>query len=81
MSNSDLTLMIDSYILVQQIRLSEILACLRKSYLTQDFTRGLFIGCIGNHAHRRQVTSAFRQDDVIIWYCISAYLGTSGSLF
>ena len=33
------------------------------------------------HSHGRQVTSMFNQSDFIIRHCISAYSGTSGSLF
>ena len=35
-------------------------------YLTQAVTRGLFIGCIGTHAHGHQVTLMFRQSEVIM---------------
>ena len=51
------------------------------SYLTQAVMRGLFIGCIWPHAYGRRVTSMFSQSDIIMWYCISAYSGTSESLF
>ena len=40
-----------------------------------------YIGCIGTHAHGRQVTSLLCQSDVIITCRISGYSGTSGSLF
>ena len=53
-------------ILAQRMRISEILTCFRNSYLSQAVTRGLIIGCIGTHAHGRQVTSVFSQSDVIM---------------
>ena len=40
-----------------------------------------YIGCIGTHAHGPQVMSLLCQSDVIITFRISAYSGTSGSLF
>ena len=43
--------------------------------------RANYIGCIGTHAHGRQVTSLLRQSDVNITRGISAYSGTSWSLF
>ena len=49
-------------------------------YLTQAVTCGLYIGCIGTHAHGRQVTSLLCYSDINI-FRISAYSGTSGSLF
>ena len=39
-----------------------------------------YIGCIGNHAHGRQVTSLLCQSDVIIKCCLSEYSGTFGSV-
>ena len=45
---------------------SDILYCVRNSYLTQAVTRALFIGCIGTHAHDRQVTSLLNQSDIIM---------------
>ena len=53
-------------ILAQQIRISEILAWVRNSYLTHVVTRGLFIFCICIHAHGRQVTPMFSANDVKI---------------
>ena len=43
--------------------------------------RAKYIGCNGMHAHGRQVTPLLCQSDVIITCRISAYSGTSGSLF
>ena len=43
--------------------------------------RAKYIGYIGTRAHGRHVTSLLCQSDVIITYRISAYSGTSGSLF
>ena len=43
--------------------------------------RAKYIGCIGTHAHGRQVMSLLCQSEVIITCCIPAYSGTSGSLF
>ena len=43
--------------------------------------RASYIGCIGIHAHGRQVTSLLCLSDVIIYNCTLAYSGTSGSLF
>ena len=46
-----------------QIRISDILPWERKSYLTHAISypgchvRATYIGCIGTHAHGRQVTS------------------------
>ena len=51
--NPTLTLMLDSYILAQGIRISEILTWVRNCNLTQTVTR-LVIGCIGNHTNGRQ---------------------------
>ena len=57
-----------SLFLALQISISEILPWDRKSYLTQDIlTRLSCIGCIGTHAHDRQVTSLLCQSDVIMW--------------
>ena len=65
-----------------QIRISEILPCDRKSYLTQAVKWGATdIGCIGTHAHCSQVTSLFCLSDVTVYNCILACSGTSGSLF
>ena len=68
------------------IRTSEILPWDRTSYLTQAFlprlARGAtYIGCIGTHAHDRQVMSLLCLSDGIRYNCILAYSGTSGSLF
>ena len=41
----------------------------------------LFIGCIGTQVHGRQVTSLICLTDVSMSFHISAYSGTSGSLF
>ena len=47
--------------LANRIRISEIIPWVRKPYLTQAFLSRLsregYIGCIGTHAHGRQVTS------------------------
>ena len=43
--------------------------------------RATYIGCIGTHAHFCQVTSLLCLSDVIMYNCILAYSGTSGSLF
>ena len=43
--------------------------------------RAEYIGCIGTHAHGLQVQLLLCQSDVIITCRISAYSGTSGSLF
>ena len=48
--------------LAHRIRISEILSWDRKSYLTHVSylgcqVRATYIGCIGTHAHCRQVTS------------------------
>ena len=43
--------------------------------------RAKYIGCIGTHVHGRQVLSLLCQSDVIITCRISAYSGTSRSLF
>ena len=42
--------------------------------------RTTYIGCIGTHAHCRQVTALLCLSDVMR-NCILAYSGTSGSLF
>ena len=52
----------------------------RLSYLGCH-VRVKYIGCIGTHAHGRQVASLLCKSDVIITYRISAYSGTSGWLF
>ena len=44
-------------VLLYLIRISEILLWNRKSYITQAVTEGLDIGCIGTHAHGRQMKS------------------------
>ena len=41
--------------------------------------RALYVGCIGTHAHGRQLTSLLCLSDVIMCNCILAYLGTYGS--
>ena len=41
-----------------------------------DVMCALFIGCIGTHAHGRQVTSLLCLSDVIMLCRISAYSGT-----
>ena len=43
--------------------------------------RATYIGCIGTHAHGRQVTSLLCLSDVIMFNCILAYSETSGCLF
>ena len=43
--------------------------------------RATYIGCIGTHAHGRQVTSLLCLGDLTMYNCILAYSGTSGSLF
>ena len=43
--------------------------------------RATYIGCIGTHAHGRQVTSLLCLSDVIMYNCILAYPGTSGAYF
>ena len=43
--------------------------------------RATYIGCIGTHAHDRQVTPLLCLSDVIMCNCILAYSGTPGSLF
>ena len=43
--------------------------------------RATYIGCIGTHAQSRQVMSMLCYIDLIMWNCILAYSGTSGSLF
>ena len=43
--------------------------------------RATYIGCIGTHAQGRQMTSLLCLSEVIIWNCILAFSGTSGSLF
>ena len=43
--------------------------------------RAKYIGCIGTHAHGRQMMSLLCQSDVIITCRHLAYSGTSGSLF
>ena len=43
--------------------------------------RATYIGCIGTNAHCRQVTSLLCSNDIIMWNCILAHIGTSGSLF
>ena len=81
--------MIDFYILPQQIRISEILARVRNSYLThviEAVTCCLYIACIGSRAYGSDVIvmsgiSLLCHSDVIMLYLISAYSGTSGSLF
>ena len=40
-----------------------------------------YIGCIGTHAHSRQVMSLLCQSDFIITCHISAYSGTSRSFY
>ena len=42
--------------------------------------RATYIGCIGTHAHCREVTSLLLKD-VIMLNCNLAYSGTSGRLF
>ena len=39
--------------------------------------RAKYIGCIGTHAHCRQVTSLLCLSDVIMWNCIQGLLGAS----
>ena len=52
--------MLDSYILAQGIRISEILTWVRNCNLTQTGMRGLYIGCIGNHTNGRQCLVSVR---------------------
>ena len=42
--------------------------------------RATYIGCIGTHAYGRQMMSLLCLSDVIMYNCILAYSGTSGSL-
>ena len=76
---------ITGLLFAHQIRISEILPCVSKSYLTHaiypgSHVRATYIGCIGTHAHGRQVTSLLCLSDVIMYNCILSYSGTSGSL-
>ena len=78
--------MMYSYILVHWIRISELYPGIENLILPRlsypgCHMRATYIGCIGTHAHGRQVTSLLCQSDVIITGRISAYSGTSGSLF
>ena len=43
--------------------------------------RATYTGCIGIHAHGRQVTSMLCLSDVIRYTCILTYSGTSRSVF
>ena len=43
--------------------------------------RATYTGCIGTHAHGRQMTLLLCLSDDIRYKCILAYSGTSGSLF
>ena len=58
------------YILAHQLRISDILSWVRNSYVTHViFPRllcKLYIGCIGTHAHGRQVKSLCQNDVMII---------------
>ena len=58
------------HILAQRIRISNILPGSEILYypckFTQAFTRGVLIGCFEAHAHGREVTSMFSQNDVTI---------------
>ena len=75
--------------LAHRIKISEILPWDRKFYFTQAIlprlsrcqVRATYNGCIGTHAHGRQVTSLLCLSDVIMCNCILAYSGTSRSLF
>ena len=75
------------FIPAHRIRISEILPRDKKSYLAQAILPRLsregyiYIGCIGTHAHSRQVTSLLCLRDVMISNCISSFSGTSRSLF
>ena len=67
------------------IRISEIFSQIENLILprlsdTGCHVRATYIGCIGTHAHGRQVTSLLCLSDVIMYNCIFAYSGTSGSL-
>ena len=49
--------------------------------LGQAVTRGLYIGCTGIHTHGCHMRRLLCLNDVIMSCCISAYSGTSGSLY
>ena len=69
---------IDRSIANLETRISEILHWDRKSYLTQAILPRLspeatYIGCIGTHAHGRQMKSLLCLSDVTMYTCILAY--------
>ena len=72
-------------ILALRIRISEILPWGRISYLTHAIlprlSREGYIHWLYWNSHGRQVTSLLCLSDVIIYNCILAFSGTSGSLF